>query len=151
GVRRLFDILGAGERIVGTGFAGAEAGDLVRDLGATWTPEGTELLYVRSKVVFEARAAGKDTIVDGGLGNLHRAETLVREPLFGKRLGFTGRAVIHPRQVLVVNRAYTPTPEEVRRLTALVEAFRQVEATGHAAVRHEGRLVDYAMVKDAER
>src|SRR5262245_30058857 len=81
GVRRLYDILGARTRIIGTGFAGAEAGDLVRDLGATWTPEGTELLYARSKVVFEARAAGKKTIVDGVFADLDDAKTLLRDTL----------------------------------------------------------------------
>ena len=33
----------------------------------------------------------------------------------------------------------------------MVEVFRAAESEGNAAVRYEGRLVDYAMVKNAER
>ena len=65
GLRRLHDILTASERVESASFQGARGGDLVRDLGATWSLDGRELLFVRSLVVFEARAAGIEQIFDG--------------------------------------------------------------------------------------
>jgi citrate lyase subunit beta/citryl-CoA lyase len=151
GVRYLFDILRASPRVIGAGFAGAEGGDMINDLGATWTSEGSELLYARSKVVFDARAAGKDVIVDGVFADLEDAATLTRDTQFAKRLGFTARCAIHPKQVPVINDAFTPGADEIRYYERMLEAFRAAEAEGNAAVRYEGRLVDYAMVKNAER
>jgi citrate lyase subunit beta/citryl-CoA lyase len=137
--------------VLGAGFAGAEGGDLVRDLGATWTPEGTELLYARSKLVFDTRAAGKDVVVDGVFANLEDLAGLDRDTRFARRLGYTARLAIHPEQVAVINEAFTPTADEIAYCERLLDAFRAAEAEGHAAVRFEGRLIDYAMVKNAER
>ena len=151
GVRCLFDALGASPRVIGAGFAGAEGGDMINDLGATWTSEGSELLYARSKVVLDTRAAGKDVIVDGVFADLEDTATLTHDTQFAKRLGFTARCAIHPKQVAVINDAFTPRPDEIRYYERMLEAFRAAEAEGNAAVRYEGRLVDYAMVKNAER
>ena len=106
GVRYLFDTLGASPRVIGAGFAGAEGGDMIRDLGATWTPEGTELLYARSKVVFDTRAAGKEVIVDGVFADLEDDATLASDTRFARQLGYTARAAIHPKQVPVINGAF---------------------------------------------
>ena len=151
GLRRLHDILTASERVASASFHGARGGDLVSDLGATWSLEGRELLFVRSLVVFEARAAAIDQIFDSVFVDLDDDTGFESDTEAGRRLGYTGRVAIHPRQVEIVNRVYAPQPDEVGEAQALLAAFREAEAAGSGAIRFRGRLVDYAMVRDAER
>ena len=66
GVHRCFDLIMASPRVAGTCFGSARDGDLQSDLGCSWSIEGTELLYARSKVLLETRAAGSHVIpLDG--------------------------------------------------------------------------------------
>ena len=150
-LRRLHDVLTASDRVASASFQGARGGDLLRDLGATWSLEGTELLFVRSLVVFEARAARVAQIWDSVFVDLDDDAGFESDTEAGRRLGYTGRAAVHPRQVEIVNRVHTPKLEAVDEARALIEAFRDAEAQGLGAIRHRGRLVDYAMVRDAER
>ena len=67
-----------------------------------------------------------------------------------KRLGFGGRAVIHPAQVPVVHAVFTPSAEEVRRARDLVERFDAAVAAGSGViVDDQGRMVDEAVVRVA--
>jgi len=44
----------------------------------------------------------------------------------------------------VINKVFSPTPEELERAQKMIEAFRIAEAAGHGAIRFEGMMVDYA-------
>ena len=66
-----------------------------------------------------------------------------------KALGFTGAVLIHPSHVKVANESFTPTPEEVDYYTGLIDAMKQAEANGDAAVRYQGIMIDYAMLPKA--
>ena len=151
GLRRLHDVLTASEprriRVV-PGCARRRPRPRPR---ATWSLEGRELLFVRSLVVFEARAAGIEQIFDGVFVDLDDDAGVRGRHRGGQRLGYTGRVAIHPRQVAIVNRVHTPTPEAVDAAHELIAAFREAEREGLGAIRYRGRLVDYAMVRDAER
>lgn len=119
--------------------------DLAAELGCTlaWEP----LLYARSRLVQACAAAGVqlydvphiDVADEAGL-----AETTRR----AKALGFTGRACIHPRQVAVVNAAYTPTEAEVERARAVVAAF---DAAGGGVALLDGKLIELPVVRAARR
>jgi citrate lyase subunit beta/citryl-CoA lyase len=68
------------------------------------------------------------------------------------RLGFVGRACIHPAQVGVVNEVFTPTPDEVERARKLLARFEHaVSSDGGVVVDDEGRMVDEAVVRQARR
>lgn len=150
-VRRLYEIVTASERVLGTNFNGAEGGDLCTDLGVRWTLDGPELLYVRSKVLFTARAARLDVILDSVFADLEDEPGFERDTELGRRLGYTGRTAIHPRQVATINRIHSPSQAELESARALLDVFREAERRGVGAIRHQGKLVDYAMARRAER
>ena len=58
GVYNCFNLIKTSPRVVATCFGSARDGDLQTDLGCSWSIEGTELLYARSKVLLDTRAAG---------------------------------------------------------------------------------------------
>ncbi len=151
GVFRAYDLALASTRVGALSFASAQNGDLQADLGCDWSVEGTEMLYARSKVVLDARAAGLEYVLDGAFVDIHSLAGLIADTTLSKRLGYKGRSVIHPTHIEPVNTIYTPAVEEVAYCRRLLEAFVQAEAENKAAINFEGKLVDYAMVARARR
>jgi hypothetical protein len=76
-------------------------------------------------------------------------EGLERQSLEGARFGFTGKQVIHPGQVPVVQRAFLPAPERVEWARQLIAAFRAYEAEGRGAFSFKGHMIDMPTVKQA--
>jgi citrate lyase subunit beta/citryl-CoA lyase len=58
GIRRAYEIAVASERVAHMGGSGGKGGDTARSIGFQWTPEGMETLFIKSKVLVDARAAG---------------------------------------------------------------------------------------------
>lgn len=150
GVVHCYDICKAADRVVGVNLGSAEDADLCRSLGATWTEDGTTLLYTRSKVLVEARAAALPHPTDGVYMRLQDDDGCRADAEFAKKLGYTGKAAIHPRQVPIFNDVYSPSEEEVSYYTEMAEAYREGEAQGLGAVSFQGKMIDIAMVKHAD-
>lgn len=142
GVERAFEIARA-HRLV-TGLAIGEA-DLAADLG---TGEDAGLQYARSRCVVAARAADLPPPVQAVFANVDDLDGLRDSCERGRLLGFVGRSAIHPRQIPVINAAYTPDAEEVTRARELLEAAGR--HTGAFALP-DGRFVDTAVVERSRR
>jgi citrate lyase subunit beta/citryl-CoA lyase len=151
GVRRCFDLIEASPRVASTCIGVAQDGDLQTDLGCSWSVEGIELLYARSKVLLDTRAAGKPYPLDGVFSNLADEDALIKDSRLSARLGYVGRTVIHPKQIDPVRRAYAVPEAEVAYYTKVVKEFEAVEKSGVAAITIDGKLVDYAMFQRAKR
>jgi citrate lyase subunit beta/citryl-CoA lyase len=151
GLRNTYDIAKASPRICGMALASAEEGDFMVDLGGRWTPQSNALMYPRSKMVVDARAAGLHWLVDGVFMNLKDTGALRTECAIARELGFIGKMAIHPTQVDVMHEVFSPTAEEVEYAQGLLAAYREGEARGVGAVKFRGMMVDLANVKLAER
>lgn len=149
-VLRCFEVATAAARVETVIFGSAEDADLQRDLKCAWSVEGTEMLYARSKVLLEARAAGLPYVLDGAFSNIHDDELLRQDCILSKRLGYDGRTLIHPRHLAIAREIYAPTARELEYHSRLIRAFEEAEAKGLAAITFEGKLVDYAMYKKAK-
>jgi citrate lyase subunit beta/citryl-CoA lyase len=151
GVYRCYDLVNASPRVASACIGVAQDGDLQTDLGCGWSVEGTELLYARSKVLLDTRAAGKLYPLDGVFSNLADEEALIKDTRLSARLGYVGRTVIHPKQIEPVRRAYAVPETEIAYYSKVVKEFEAVEKTGVAAITIDGKLVDYAMFQRAKR
>jgi citrate lyase subunit beta/citryl-CoA lyase len=67
----------------------------------------------------------------------------------GRREGFVGMIAIHPDQVPVMNRAFTPTADEIAHARRVIEAFDAVGGSG--VVGLDGRMLDMPHLKQARR
>ena len=150
GVYRCFDMLKASPRVATACIGSAQDGDLQTDLGCAWSSDGPELMYAKSKVLLDTRAAGKLYPLDGVFSDLNDIEALVRDSQISARLGYVGRTVIHPKQIAPVRRAYSVPAEQVEYYTRVVSEFEAAEKTGVAAITVDGKLVDYAMYSRAK-
>lgn len=146
-----YDILTASPRIRAVSCGTAQDGDLQTDLGYIWSAEGNEVLYVRSKVVLVARAAGIDHVVDGTYSKFRDLEGLRICCEAVRKLGYRGKTCIHPGQIETVNRIFTPTEKELDYYRRVIEAFDAAVARNSAATTVDGKLVDYAMAGMARR
>lgn len=151
GVWFAYEILSASPRIRSVTAGTAQDGDLQTDLGYTWTAEGNEVLYVRSRVLLAARAAGVEHVIDGSYANVRDPEGLRICCEAARKLGYRGKSVVHPNQIETVNRVFTPTAQELDYYRRVIEAFDAAVARGSAATTVDGKLVDYAMVGMAKR
>lgn len=150
GVAKCFDLCSAAERVESVVFGSAEDGDLQRDLHCTFSIDGPELNYSRSRVLVEARAAGLPYVLDGAWSGVQDLDGLRAECTLSKRIGYDGRTLIHPKHVAIAREVYEPNPDDIAYYTRLLEAFEEAEKKGLAAINFEGKLVDYAMYKKAK-
>ncbi|MFC4409938.1 HpcH/HpaI aldolase/citrate lyase family protein [Chungangia koreensis] len=136
------------DRVMGIAGLSAKNGDVARALGYQWTMEGLETLFMRSKVVMAARAAGVQPI--GGLWqDVHNIEGLRRSASFNRQLGFVGELILHPSNAPVVNEIYAPSDEDIEYYSGMVQAFEAAEQNGESAILYRGEHIDYAHVKTA--
>ncbi len=126
--------------------------DLRAELGVTLGADERELLHVRSSVVLASVAAGIEPPVGPVSTNFRDLDALRESTLAISRLGYRGRACIHPAQLAVVNEVFTPSEEEVEAARRLVARFEEVTAAGSGVFTDEsGRMVDLAVVRQARR
>ena len=126
--------------------AGLIAGtnDLRADLRV---PIGTDRSAISSSlqlIVLAARAAGVP-VFDGVYNDLEDMDGFASECAEGRRLGFDGKSLIHPKQIDACNRAFSPSADEIAQAQRLVEAF------GGGAERFEGQMIERMHVKAAKR
>ncbi len=150
GVRNCYDLCVAAKRVESVVFGSAEDGDLQRDLRSSFSIEGPELMYARSKTLLDARAAKLPYVLDGAFSDIKNPDTLKRDCTVSKRLGYNGRTLIYPGHIAIARECYTPDPKEVAHNREVVTAFEQAEKQGLAAINHGGKLIDYAMYKKAK-
>ena len=151
GVYRCFDLLQASPRIATSCIGSAQDGDLQTDLGCGWSVDGPEMLYAKSKVLLDTRAAGKSYPLDGVFSNISDEEAFIQDCSISARLGYVGRTVIHPKQIAPARKAYAVPKEDVEYYERVVSEFEAVEKTGAAAaIVVDGKLVDYAMYSRAK-
>jgi citrate lyase subunit beta/citryl-CoA lyase len=131
--------------VLASGVAGAYFGaeDYIADIGGHRSPGGQEVLYARSQVCLAAYLAGLPAI-DQAVVALGDDEHFLADARAGRALGYQGKICIHPRQVELAHRVFTPTAEEVAHARAVL-------AAGDAGVGVvDGQMVDSVHVKMAQ-
>ena len=141
-------ILAAGTRAKRVAFG---AGDFTRDLDMVWSRSEVELGYARARIATTSRAAGLEPPLDTVWVDLADAAGLEASARTALALGYQGKMCIHPDQIAVVNRAFTPSPAEIEFSERVVAAFARAEAEGSAAIQLDGKFIDYPIVYRAQR
>jgi citrate lyase subunit beta/citryl-CoA lyase len=146
-MRSVYEIATACRRVKNVSLAAGPGGDAARAIGYTWSKEGTETLFLRSKVLLDARAAGIQYPTISSWWNIKDLEGLERDARWNRQLGYRGQTVMHPSHVPIVNQVFTPTDDEIAFHRGLIEAMEDAQRRGLAAVTYKGDMVDEAMVK----
>ena len=105
------------------------------------------LLYARSRLVHAAAGANID-LIDVPSLNLDDIEGLEAASRASAGLGFTGKAAIHPKQLEVINRCFSPSPEAITEARRIVQAFEDSE---DGLVVVDGKLLEKPVLRSMHR
>jgi (S)-citramalyl-CoA lyase len=142
GLENAYEIARASPRIESLLFGGI---DMAADLRVEPTWEA--LLYARHRVVHAAAGAGVDAI-DVPFLDLGDMEGLAAAAKASAAIGFTGKAAIHPKQIPVVNAAFSPSPSQLERARRIVDAFSKHDS-GLLVV--DGELIEKPVLRSMQR
>jgi len=148
GVQQIDAILAAGPRVRRIAFG---AGDFTLDVNIAWSRSETELAHARALIVTASRASGIDAPLDTVWVDLTDPEGLEASARTALGYGFQGKMCIHPDQIAVVNRVFTPSDAEIAFAGRVTAAFANAEAEGSAAIQLDGKFIDYPIVYRAQR
>ena len=142
-------IASSSPRVVGLMF-GAE--DFGRELGLPLVreEEAQELIYARSALT-QAAASAHVQAVDGVWPDIGDEDGLWADTRRARRLGFSGKSLIHPTQIEAINTVFSPSPEEVEYCRQVIDAFDEAWARGEGSIAFGGQLIDLPIVERARR
>lgn len=107
--------------------------------------------YARSKIPVDARAAGIDAF-DGIWQNVKDIDGLIKDAAFAKKLGYSGKTLIHPSHINPVHDIFRPTKKQIewakKVLAALQDTFENANARGAKLL--EGKMIDAVHYKQAK-
>lgn len=147
GVERAFEIATAAPSVVAMAI-GLE--DYTSDIGVQRTKEGGESLYARNRLVVAAKAAGIQPI-DSVFSDVADMEGLLENVLNAKAMGFEGMGCIHPRQIAVIRKGFSPSTDEIDKAMKIVLAFREAERRGLGVVALGSKMIDAPVVARARK
>jgi citrate lyase beta subunit len=147
GILNLKEIASAEKRLEAIIFGGE---DYAASIGAIRTKEATELLYARQAAA-AACAANDLQAIDIVFIDFKDLEGLRLEAEQGASFGFSGKQVIHPNQVSVVQEAFTPSVEAIEYAKRVVEAFEARQKEGKGAFALDGKMIDKPLLKNAQK
>jgi citrate lyase subunit beta/citryl-CoA lyase len=150
GIAAARTILAASPRVRSYFGGSARDGDMNRDLGSRWRPDGRETLFIRSALLLAGRAAGVPFPISGTWTEIADHDGLARLAAESRDLGYVGMYVIHPGHVKVVNDIFTPSESDIARYRAILDTYAAAERAGLGSVTLDGSMIDSAMVERAQ-
>ena len=147
GLTAVESILQASE-LVGAVEFGSE--DYRLSLGLYGRTSELGVLYARSRVVAAASIVSIDSL-DQAFVNLKDLDGLRASAIQARQLGYTGKAVIHPSQIPIVNEAFSPSESDAEWARKVLEGWKVAEREGKGAFRVDDTMVDVVHVKMAEK
>src|SRR5262249_21347853 len=100
--------------------------------------------YPKARIIAAARAAGVD-VVDGVTTQVRDLGLCENDAREAARIGFDGKWAIHPDQVEIINRAFTPTPEELARAREILDAYDKAgQNSGAGVFVYQDEMIDAA-------
>jgi len=147
GILNLKEIAEADKRLEAIIFGGE---DYAASVGAVRTREATELLYARQATV-TACAANDLQAIDIVFIDFKDPDGLRAEAEQGAGFGFSGKQIIHPNQVPVVQEAFTPSDAAIEYARRIVESFESSQREGKGAYALDGKMIDMPLLKNAQK
>ncbi len=141
-----YQIATSSKRLMGIALSGE---DFVTGLKTERSSEGHELNTARGMIILAARAAGvsaHDTVYS----DVNNDEGFIKEANFIKQLGFDGKSLIHPRQVELVHKVYTPSKKSIEKSYKIVKATEKALKEGKGVFTVDGKMVDKPIIERAK-
>lgn len=146
GALNAYSIATSSDRLIGMAIGGE---DYVTNLKTNRSPEGIELFTARGLIVMAARAAGIDPM-DSVYSDVNNDEGFIMEASKIKQMGFAGKSLIHPRQIELIHKVYTPSDLDIKKAKKIVDATREALEQNKGVFTVDGKMVDKPIIERAE-
>jgi citrate lyase subunit beta/citryl-CoA lyase len=138
GVQNVYDIASYSPRVSAITIGGQ---DLTADMNIVKTKDNVGIDYARKQIVMAAKANNID-VIDTVFADVEDEEGLREETEYIKKIGFSGKAVINPRQIDIVNDVFMPTEEEIRKASRIYSGWVKAQKEGLGVFAIDGKMVD---------
>jgi citrate lyase subunit beta/citryl-CoA lyase len=109
-------------------------------------------LIPRMQIVFVARAYDKLPLgLVGSMAAFNDNVGFEKMAILSYKHGFLGSSCIHPGNVEILNKCFSPTQEAIEYSQKLIDAFEQSLAAGRASAALDGRMIDYPHYEKAKQ
>ena len=126
------------------------AADYRESMRAGKLPDEAELAFARGQILHAARASGLEAI-DTPWFEYKDLDGLETSAFRVRQMGFDGKTAIHPSQVPVINRVFSPTAEEVERARRIVELMETASAAGKNVATLGDEMIEALHLRGARR
>jgi malyl-CoA/(S)-citramalyl-CoA lyase len=103
----------------------------------------------QTRMIVACRAYGLRPI-DGPFGDFNDPDGFTAAAKRAAVLGYEGKWAIHPSQIELANKVFTPSEAEIAKAKRIVDAMAEAAKAGKGAVSLDGRLIDIASIRMAE-
>ena len=141
-LENIYDIAHSSKRIVALYFGGV---DMAAELRVPNSYEN--LIYARSKLVHAGASVGVD-VIDVPYLDLEDMSGMKKEAELVRNLGFTGKGSIHPKQINILNKVFTPSDEEINKAKKIIDQFNASD-TGLVVI--DGKLIEKPVLREMQR
>lgn len=125
---------------------GAE--DLCSELEIDRSNLGLEIQFARSRVIY-ACVANQIIPIDTPNTNIDDESLLEEDCYVAKRLGMKAKAAIHPGQLAIINKVFSPSKKEIDWANQVLLAVAETKHKG--AFSLDGKMIDKPIIKKAEK
>ena len=144
---QIADIAEHGPRLIGMMLGGE---DFALETGSLPIADALEL--PKRMVAFAAQAHGVPMIgILGTVADYSDPDAYARSALRARDFGFSGGTCVHPRLVQTLNKAFTPTAEDVAYAKKLIAADEKAAAEGRGSFTVDGKMIDIPVIDRARR
>ncbi|RRD40685.1 citrate lyase subunit beta [Leptotrichia sp. OH3620_COT-345] len=133
-------------RLIGMAIGGE---DYVTNLKTTRSTDGVEMMMGRAMIVMAARSAGI-AAVDSVYSDVNNDEGFIKEAQMIKQMGFDGKSLIHPRQIELVHKVYTPDEKNIKKSLRIIKATEEAMAEGKGVFTVDGKMIDKPIIERAQ-
>jgi citrate lyase subunit beta/citryl-CoA lyase len=148
GVVITFPISRADQRVVAVVFG---VFDFLHDMEIEDYSDLSSYSYARSKIAVDAKAAGISSI-DAIWQDVHDISGLILDATAARKLGYSGKSLIHPSHLKPVHEVFLPTIRQIEWAKKVVNALKEAmeEGSGAGAIKLEGKMIDSVHYKQAK-
>lgn len=119
------------------------------DLGLVNSEEESALLYAKSKLINDSRAAGLLSPIDGPYIQTQNYNGFISNCTQAKKLGFKSKLLIHPNQIEPFNSVFKSPINDYTFEKKVVTQFEDALKRGIGVINIDGIMVDYPVYKNA--
>jgi len=141
------EIIQASDRVIAIAF-GCE--DFITDLQGIHDTEGNSIFTPRAMIAMAARA-NNVVPVDTVHIKVHDLEDLEENLILGKKLGFEGMLILHPKEIKLVHQYFSPSEKEVNEAEEMLRLNDEAVKENKGVIIMNGKFIGPPMVLNSKK